>query len=69
MKFRSVVILLLIVLSVVIIFYINRFLEKKIKPRSSFGRFFTYIISAFAIIFLYTFSLVWIIAHLFPVTK
>jgi hypothetical protein len=69
MKLHPLVIFIHVALSVAIMFYINRFLEQKIRPRASLLRLFGYITSAFAIIFAYTFSLVWIIAHLFPIAK
>ncbi|HLY68535.1 MAG TPA: hypothetical protein VKR53_02330 [Puia sp.] len=50
-------------------FYTNKFLQKMIQPRRSAGRLFSYIFAAFAIVFAYTFLLVWIVAHLFPVGK
>jgi hypothetical protein len=53
-------ILLFIALIVIPAWYINRFLLWFIAPRRSFGRFILYIVSGFALAFLYTFIFVWI---------
>ncbi|HEX4375436.1 MAG TPA: hypothetical protein VHZ50_19175 [Puia sp.] len=69
MKFHSLIILTIIAISLFGAFYINRFLQKIIQPRKSFGQFIIYLISAFVIVFAYTFLLVWVVVHLFPVTN
>jgi len=69
MKFNSFIILIIIFVSLVGAFYVNKFLQKIIQPRKSFVQFIIYIISAFVIVFAYTFLLVWTVAHLFPVSN
>jgi uncharacterized membrane protein YeaQ/YmgE (transglycosylase-associated protein family) len=69
MKGTRLIILAVIFISLVGAFYVNKFLQKIIQPRKSFGQFIVYIISAFVIVFAYTFLLVWIVEHLFPVTN
>jgi len=67
MRYRSLVILFILLISLAPAFYINRVLQKKINPRRSFGRLLTYILSALFFVFLYTFLMVALILHLFPV--
>jgi hypothetical protein len=67
MKFRSLIILLLLLLCFLPAIYINKMLQKKIQPRQSMGRMGIYLLSAFGFVFLYTFFMVWLISYLFPV--
>jgi len=67
MRYRSLVILFILLISLAPAFYINRVLQKKINPRRSFGRLLTYILSALFFVFLYTFLMVALILYLFPV--
>jgi len=67
MRYRSLVILFILLISLAPAFYVNRVLQKKINPRRSFGRLLTYILSALFFVFLYTFLMVALILHLFPV--
>lgn len=46
------------------LFFINRFLQKKILPRQSLLRLFAYMLLAFFLVFIYSFCIVWIISHL-----
>ena len=66
MRYRSLVILFILLISLAPAFYINRVLQKKINPRRSFGRLLTYILSALFFVFLYTFLMVALILYLFP---
>jgi len=66
MKLRSLAILLIILISLLPAFYINRLLKNKLGPRKSMRRFLLYMLSSFGFIFLYVFFLVWLIGHLFP---
>jgi len=68
MKSRSLIILFILLFSLTPAFFINKFLQKKIKPRQSFGRLLTYILSALCFVFIYTFFMVMLILHLFPVS-
>jgi hypothetical protein len=47
-------------------FFINKFLQKKLQPRRSGGRFFVYLFSVFGLVFIYTFLVVRVALYLFP---
>ena len=66
MKIRSLLILLIILLSMLPAYYFNRYLQRVLQPRRSFGRFVLYLLSGLAMAFGYTFIVVWIISRLFP---
>jgi hypothetical protein len=66
MKIRSLIIFVIILFSLLLAFYINKFLQRKIKLRLSFLRLMIYLLSAFGLVFIYAFLLVWTVAHLFP---
>ncbi|HLX91162.1 MAG TPA: hypothetical protein VKR32_05735 [Puia sp.] len=66
MKLRSITILLIILASLGGAFYINMLLKRVLNPRKSLSRLFLYIVSAFALVFGYTFLVVWVIARIFP---
>ncbi len=57
---------ILILILLIPAFYINRVLQKALKPRQSFLRLMTYLLSALGLVFIYTYLLVWLVAHLFP---
>jgi hypothetical protein len=59
-------ILFILLLSLVPAYSFNKFLQKIIKPRESFGRIFLYLFSGLLFVFIYTFLLVFIIGKLFP---
>lgn len=69
MKETRWLILVGILLFLIAAFYTNQFLQKIIQPRKSMSRLFLYITLAFAIVFAFTFILVWIVRYLFPVGK
>lgn len=66
MESRSVLILLSILVLSVPAFYVNRLLQRVIKPRESFVRLLSYFILVFVLIVLYTFLVVWAITQVFP---
>ncbi|HEY4149654.1 MAG TPA: hypothetical protein VGM41_12030 [Chitinophagaceae bacterium] len=68
-KLRDVLISLIILVSLLPAWYFNRYLQRIIQPRRSFGRFLLYLLSGFAMAFGYTFIIVWIISRLFPLPK
>jgi len=68
MKFRSLIILFILLFSLALAFYINIILQKNIRPRQSMGRLVAYILSALCFVFIYTFFMVMLILHLFPVS-
>jgi hypothetical protein len=67
MRYRSLVILFILLISLAPAFYVNRVLQKKINPRRSLGRLLAYMLSALFFVFIYTFLMVMLILHLFPV--
>jgi len=69
MKLQRLLILVIILLSLLPAFYVNQWLQKLIQPRRSFGQLLLYILACFALVFVYTFLLVWIITQVFPQTK
>ena len=66
MKWKSLVILLIIIVSLIPAYLLNKYLQKVIRPRDSFARFFLYMLSGFALVFTYTFLIVYLIKKLFP---
>jgi hypothetical protein len=66
MKLRSLAIFLIILFSLMPAFYMIKFLQRKLQPRESFLRLMFYLLSSFALVFVYAFLLVWAVAHLFP---
>lgn len=66
MKLRSLAILLIILVSLLPAFYLNKAVKTKLSPKKSIGRLLLYMFSSFTLIFIYVFLLVWAISHLFP---
>jgi hypothetical protein len=66
MKTRAILILLIILISLLPAFALNRYLQKSLRPRQSAGRLFTYLVSAMLLVFLYTLLLVLLITWIFP---
>jgi len=66
---EAILILVFILLSLVPVFYINRWLQNLVLPRKSMARLVLYFLVVLELIFLYTYLLVWVIANLFPVSK
>lgn len=62
---QRVIILVLILVSLVPIFYINRKLQAIIAPRKSFARLIVYMLTCFALVFFYTFLISLIVFKLF----
>lgn len=69
MRWQRLLILLIILASIIPAFYVNQWLQQWIQPRRSFGQLLLYILAGFALVFVYTFLLVWIITQVFPQTK
>jgi fatty-acid desaturase len=69
MRWQRLLILVIILLSLIPAFYANQWLQRYIQPRRSFGQLLLYILACFALVFGYTFLLVWIIAQVFLQTK
>jgi len=66
MKLKAITILLIIVLSLVPVYLLNKYMQKNIRPRESLSRLFLYMLSGFLLVFAYTFLVVFIIKKLFP---
>jgi hypothetical protein len=66
MKLHSLMILLIIIGSLLPAFLINKILKKKLRPQGSVIRFLVYMVSSLALVFIYVFLVVSIVAHLFP---
>ena len=67
MKGRSLLILLLLIVSLVPIFYLNRWLQRVMRPRESAGGFFLFLLANFVLIIFYTVLLVGLVVRIFPV--
>ena len=67
MKLRSLSILLLLVLSMIPLYYLNRWLQRVMQPRENAGRFFLFIFANFVLIIVYVLLIVGVIVRIFPV--
>ena len=65
MKLRSILILLIIVAATVPIYYLNRWLQRVMRPREAAGRFFLFIFTNLLLIVVYTVFVVGLIVRLF----
>ena len=65
----KLVLFILLLISMVILFFCNKWLQKMIEPRKSFVRLITYFLVAFALLFGFTFLFVLFISNLFPFSK
>jgi len=66
---EKILILLLILVSLIPIFYINKWLQDLVLPRKSIARLLLYFLVILELIFIYTFLLVMVIARLFSLSK
>ena len=66
MKWKAIVILLIILASLIPLYSINTSLQKFIRPRESLARLFSYLLSGMLLVFLYTLLLVLLIKWMFP---
>jgi len=66
LNLKAFVILIIIIVSLFPVYMFNKFMQKKIRPRESMSRLFLYLLSGFALVFIYTFLLVFVIKKLFP---
>jgi len=66
MKWKALIILLLILGSLIPAYLLNKFLQKIIKPRQSLSRLLLYLLSGMLLVFFYTLLLVFIIKLIFP---
>jgi hypothetical protein len=65
MRLRSLLIILVIVLALLPFYYLNRWLQRVIRPRDGAGRFFLFIFANFLLIVVYTVLVVGIVVRLF----
>ena len=65
MKLRSLLILLALVLAMVPAYYLNRWLQRMIRPRENAGRFFLFLFANFVLIIVYTVLVVGVAVRLF----
>ncbi|MBL7722808.1 MAG: hypothetical protein JNK27_01610 [Chitinophagaceae bacterium] len=66
MKLKAILILGIIVLSLIPVYMIYKYLQQVMKPKESMRNFLFYLCAVLALIFTYTFLLVFIIKMLFP---
>ena len=66
MKWKAIVILLIILASLIPIYSMNKYLQKLLRPRDSLVRLFSYLLSGMLLVFLYTLLLVFLIKWTFP---
>jgi hypothetical protein len=66
MKWKAIVILLIILAFLIPLYSLNTYLQKFLRPRESLARLFSYLLSAMLLVFLYTMLLVLLIKWMFP---
>ena len=66
MKLKSIGILFFIILSLLPVYLLYKYLQRVMRPKESMLRFLFWLITIFALIFTYTFLVVFIIKMLFP---
>ncbi len=66
MRGRSLVILLILLLSLLPAYYLNRYLQRVLRPRDSAGRLFLFLMANFVFVIVYTVFIVGIIIRVFP---
>jgi len=63
---KSFIVLSLIVAFMAIAYFLNKWLQKIIKPRQSLGRLIFYFLLVLILIFILTFLMVFVIGKLYP---
>lgn len=66
MNTRSMLILLLLLVLLVPFYFLQKILQRWLQPRLSLGRLLLYLLVMLALVFGYTFLLVWLTGKLFP---
>lgn len=66
MKFRSLLILLIIALALIPVYYFNRWLQRVLRPKDSAGRFFLFLFVNFLMIVVYTVLMVGVVVRVIP---
>lgn len=67
MRGRSLLILLLLLISLLPMYYANRWLQRVMRPRDNAGRFFIFLFANFVLVIVYTVFVVGLIVRIFPV--
>ena len=67
MRVRSLIILLVLVTAMVPVYYLNRWLNRVMRPRESAGRFFLFLFANFVLVIVYVVFVVGLIVEIFPV--
>jgi len=65
-KFRSLLILLIIALALIPVYYFNRWLQRVLRPKDSAGRFFLFLFVNFLMIVVYTVLMVGVVVRVIP---
>lgn len=60
-------ILLILVAAMVPVYYLNRLLNRVMRPRDSAGRFFLFLFANFVLVIVYVLFVVGLIVEIFPV--
>jgi hypothetical protein len=66
MRYKAIAILLIILVSLVPAYLLNKYLQKIINPRKSLGRLIIYLLGGLLLVFFYTLLLVLLIKWIFP---
>jgi uncharacterized membrane protein YidH (DUF202 family) len=65
LKIQKLAILFILIGSLIPVYAIIKYLQNIIQPRQSFGRLLLYVCSALAVVFIFTFGVVFLIGKLF----
>jgi hypothetical protein len=66
MRVRALLIWLIIVGAMVPLFFLNRWMQRTMRPRESAGRLFLFLFANFLLIVVYTGMIIGMIVRLFP---
>jgi hypothetical protein len=66
MKFRSLLILTVLVLAMIPVYYFNQWLQRMVRPRDSAGRFFLFLFVHFLLVIVYTVLIVGVVLRVIP---
>lgn len=65
MKNRALLMLLFLAVGLIPVYFINRWIQRIIRPRESAGRFFLFLFANFLLIIVYTVLLVGLVVRVF----
>ena len=66
LKLKALATLAIIIVSLIPVYLLYKYMQKVLRPGESAGRLFLYLFAGFALVFVYTFLLVFIIKEIFP---